>query len=265
MAIHLDNVPLSINIVNWFLENNTSVVDDITRDSYLLLKNNIEGWKKGTNIRATFKTSQKQESDKIKENLSLYLNQLSATNFNTLEKKIKNEIENSAEATTILLELILNIGLQQLNNLELLITLITNLNQTNSMIDKLIIKLTQLQFVKIDQSNYNQLCLDTRNNLIFKNGFIFLGMIFVKTNLLDISIIIDKLNYLENLLLATEDKEILEKIIEVYIEFIKCISKKLEKVYYNNIIEKLNIWKSDKNRFSNKARFAILDFMETLN
>jgi hypothetical protein len=264
MTIYLDNVQLSISILNWFLENNTCVVDDATRENYLMLKNNIEGWKKGTNIRTGVKPSLKQESEKIRENLSLYLNQLSATNFNTLEKKIRNEIENSVEATTILLELILNIGLQQENNLELLITLLSNLNEMNTMIEKLINKLGELHIVKIDQSNYNQLCLDTRNNLLFKNGFIFLALIFTRTSILDITVIKNKLIFLENEL-EEDDKEIIEKTMEVYIEFVKRISKKLDAEYYNNIIQKFNGWKNDKNRFSNKARFAILDFIDTLN
>jgi len=264
MTIILENVSLSMNILNWFLENNTCVVDDTTRDDYLMLKNNIEGWKKGTNIKLGIKSSEKQESEKIRENLSLYLNQLSKTNFDTLQKKIKNEVENSVEANNILLELILNIGLQQENNLELLITLLSNLNQISNMIEKLIIKLDEIHIVKIDTSNYNQLCIDTRNNLIFKNGFIFLGYIFNRTSLLDITIIKNKLIFLENELL-NDDKEIVEKIIEVYIEFVKCISKKLQTEQFSNIIEKFNVWKNDKVRFSNKARFAILDFIDTLN
>ena len=264
MTSILENVSLNINILNWFLENNTCVVDDTTRDHYLMLKNNIEGWKKGTNIRLGTKSNAKQESQKIRENLSLYLNQLSSTNFNTLEKKIKNEIDNSLEANNILLELILNIGLQQENNLELLILMVSNLNEISNMLEKLIIKLDELHIKKIDQSNYNQLCLDTRNNMIYKNGYIFLGLIFLRTTLLDSSVIKNKLILLENEL-QNEDKEIVEKTIEVYIEFVKCISKKLEPEYYSNIIQKFNGWKNDKNRFSNKARFAILDFIDTLN
>ena len=81
---------MNINILNWFLENNTCVVDDTTRDHYLMLKNNIEGWKKGTNIRLGTKSNAKQESQKIRENLSLYLNQLSITLL--LHLKLKTRI-----------------------------------------------------------------------------------------------------------------------------------------------------------------------------
>lgn len=263
MTIFLDGVQLNISILNWFLENYTCSIDEATRENYLLLKNNIEGWKKGTNVRTGTKNTNKQECEKIRENLSLYLNQLSSTNFNTLEKKIRNEIDNSVEATHILLELILNIGLQQENNLELLITLIFNLKQTSSMIEKLVFKLDQLRIVKIDQSNYNQLCIDTRNNLIFKNGVIFLALIFVRSTEIHIDIIKNKVIFLENEL-GNEDKEIVEKIMEVYIEFIKRVKSKLDKEYYLNIIEKLNLWRNDKIRFSNKARFAILDYIDSI-
>ena len=51
---------------------------------------------------------------------------------------------------------------------------------------------------------------------------------------------------------------------EVYIEFIKRVKSKLDKEYYLNIIEKLNLWQNDKIRFSNKARFAILDYIDSI-
>ena len=268
MTIFLENVSININILNWFLENYTCHVDDDTRENYLLLKNNIEGWKKGANLRSNIRssTNDKLESEKIKENLSLYLNQLSATNYNTLERKIKNEIENSSDASNILLDLILNIGLQQENNLELLITLVSNLKMTKGIIQKLIIKLDEINIVKIDQSNYNQLCIDTRNNLIFKNGYICLALIFIRSNELSIDTIKKNMNRLEKEL-DNEDKEIVEKYMEVFIELMKRLSHKLkdiDNIFYKTIIDKLNIWKNDKNRFASRARFAILDFFDSI-
>ena len=109
MTVLLENIVPSINILNWFFENNTNQVDENTRDQYILLKNNIEGWKKGANLRTTTNQSDKLETDKIKENLSLYLNQLSSTNYITLEKKIIKEIDNSNDSQNILLDLIINI------------------------------------------------------------------------------------------------------------------------------------------------------------
>jgi hypothetical protein len=267
MTIFLENVVPSINVLNWFLENNTCQVDEKIRDEYILLKNNIEGWKKGSNLRTTVKiSSEKLETDKIRENLSLYLNQLSTTNYITLEKKIIKEIDNSTEAMNILLDLILNIGMQQENNLELLITLVSNLKLLPGTIDKLELKLNELHIVKIDQSNYNQLCIDTRNNLILKNGVIFLALIFSRSNELNIQIVRNKFVFLEGKL-QNDDKEIVEKYMEVYIELLKRVYiklKQLDKTFYDTIINKLNSWKNDKIQFTSRSRFAILDLFDSL-
>jgi hypothetical protein len=267
MTIFLENVVPSINVLNWFLENNTCQVDEKIRDEYILLKNSIEGWKKGSNLRTTIKiSSEKLETDKIRENLSLYLNQLSATNYITLEKKIIKEIDNSNEAMNILLDLILNIGMQQENNLELLITLVSNLKLLPGTIDKLELKLNELHLVKIDQSNYNQLCIDTRNNLIFKNGVIFLALIFSRSTVLNIEIILNKFLFLEGKF-QNDDKEIVEKYMEVYIELLKRVHiklKQMDKAFYDTIINKLNSWKNDKIQFTSRTRFAILDLFDNL-
>jgi superfamily II DNA/RNA helicase len=42
MTIFFENVVPSINVLNWFLENNTCQVDEKMRDEYILLKNNIK-------------------------------------------------------------------------------------------------------------------------------------------------------------------------------------------------------------------------------
>ena len=267
MTVLLENIVPSINILNWFFENNTNQVDENTRDQYILLKNNIEGWKKGANLRTTTNQSDKLETDKIKENLSLYLNQLSSTNYITLEKKIIKEIDNSNDAQNILLDLIINIGIQQENNLELLITLVSNLKLIKEVIEKLEIKINTLDIVKIDQSNYNQLCIDTRNNLIFKNGVVFLALIFSRSNELNIEIIRNKFVYLENKF-KNDDKEIVEKYMEIYIELLKRVHikfKQLDKTFYDSIIFKLNFWKNEKQQFTSRTRFAILDFFDSIN
>jgi hypothetical protein len=265
-VVYLENAHLNITLLNWFLENNTCQVDEETRNKYLSLKNNIEGWKKGTNLRQlNLKNSNhKLESDKIKENLSLFLNQLSKSNFNLIEKKIKLEIENSSEAENILLDLILNIGLQQENNLELLITLVANQNLMSGIINKLIQKLDSIQLVKIDQSNYNQICIDTRNNLIFKNSFILLSIIFNRCNLLTIETIKEKIAFLETKI-TTDEKENVEKYMEILIDILKRISEKLKKnnpLFFEELIAKLIAYKNDKIRFTNRTRFAIMDYFD---
>jgi len=260
MMVYLENVPLNITLLNWFLENNTHQVDEETRNKYLSLKNNIEGWKKGTNLRQMNmkNSSQKLESDKIKENLSLFLNQLSKSNFNLIEKKIKSEIENSPEAENILLDLILNIGLQQENNLELLITLVSNQNLMSGIIEKLITKLGTIQLVKIDQSNYNQICADTRNNLIFKNCFILLSIIFNRSTAISLETIKDKIR--------TDEKENVEKYMEIFIDMLKRITATLKtkhSAFFEEIMEKLISYKNDKIRFTSRTRFAIMDYFDS--
>lgn len=263
-VVYLENANLNITLLNWFLENNTHQVDEETRNKYLSLKNNIEGWKKGTNLRQLNNSNHKLESDKIKENLSLFLNQLSKSNFNLIEKKIKLEIENSSEAENILLDLILNIGLQQENNLELLITLVANQNLMSGIIHNLIHKLDSIHLVKIDQSNYNQICIDTRNNLIFKNSFILLSIIFNRCNLLTVETLKDKMSFLETKI-NTDEKENVEKYMEILIDIMKRISEKLKKnhgLFYDEIIAKLIAYKNDKIMFTNRTRFAIMDYFD---
>ncbi len=267
MMVYLENVRLNITLLNWFLENNTHQVDEETRNKYLSLKNNIEGWKKGSNLRQMNmkNSSQKLESDKIKENLSLFLNQLSKSNFNLIEKKIKSEIENSPEAENILLDLILNIGLQQENNLELLITLVSNQNLMSGIIEKLITKLGTIQLVKIDQSNYNQICADTRNNLIFKNCFILLSIIFNRSTAVSLEVIREKIRFLDDKI-NTDEKENVEKHMEILIDMLKRITETLkikDKAFFEEIIEKLISYKNDKLRFTSRTRFAIMDYFDS--
>ena len=148
----------------------------------------------------------------------------------------------------------------------MLITLVSNLKLLPGTIDKLESKLNELHLVKVDQSNYNQLCIDTRNNLIFKNGVIFLALIFSRSSELNIEIICNKFLFLEGKL-QNEDKEIVEKYMEVYIELLKRVRiklKQLDKMFYDTIINKLNSWKNDKIQFTSRTRFAILDLFDSI-
>jgi hypothetical protein len=110
------------------------------------------------------------------------------------------------------------------------------------------------------------LCIDTRNNLIFKNGVIFLALIFSRSTELNIEIIRNKFLFLEGKL-QNEDKEIVEKYMEVYIELLKRVRiklKQLDKMFYDTIINKLNSWKNDKIQFTSRTRFAILDLFDSI-
>ena len=77
-------------------------------------------------------------------------------------------------------------------------------------------------------------------------------------------------NYIKVLnkkIFTSDDKELAEKYLEVYIEFIKKVEKKLKEnneTLHQLLIEELNVWKMDKIHFTNRARFAILDFIESI-
>ena len=64
--------------------------------------------------------------DKIKENLSLYLNQITMSNFATIHKKIVSDIDNNEEARMLFIELILTHSLSQPNQLPIIVDLLLN-------------------------------------------------------------------------------------------------------------------------------------------
>ena len=92
VIFHIDNIPVSYNILQWFFENNSDTVSETYKQEFLELKNTIEGWKKGTHVRQNKFSNSKSEIEKVKENLSLYLNQLSNSNYNIIENNISKEI-----------------------------------------------------------------------------------------------------------------------------------------------------------------------------
>jgi hypothetical protein len=268
VIFYIDNIPVSYNILQWFFENNSDTVSETYKQEFLELKNTIEGWKKGTHVRQNKFSNSKSEIEKVKENLSLYLNQLSNSNYNIIENKICKEIDNSSESVDMLLELILLNGIPQENNLLLLGKLLQNLKLDELFLKKLEEQLKKSNITKIDQSNYDQLCATNRINLIYKNGYIFIGNMYSVNNS---SITTQQLeNYIKVLnkkIFLSDDKELSEKYLEVYIEFIRKVEKKLkdsDEPFHRQLIEELNIWKMDKLQFTNRARFSILDFIESI-
>ena len=55
-------------------------------DSFFALKGSVEGWKKGTLLRVS-NQKVRTSSEKIKENLQLYTNQLANNNYNIIFQK----------------------------------------------------------------------------------------------------------------------------------------------------------------------------------
>ena len=261
------NISLTKNIINWFLENITLEVDEEQRNNYLTLKKNVEGWKKGTQVRNP-KQNVRNTIDIIKENLSLYLNQISNSNYDIIKKKIINEIDNSLEAQDLFIELILNNCLSQVNNLPLIVELLLDLKYIPQLVLNLEKQLYDGKLRETDPNNYDQLCIDNKNNLVHKNGFLFLGMIFNKSNEITIS---KQLNYFDlleaNIIDETHSKDLSEKYIDIYVEFIRLVGAQLKKTsndIYNDILNKLIKWKDMRQRFTNRARFSILDYLDEI-
>lgn len=263
----LDKLSPSYDILLWYLENYTCQVNDEIQDQFIELKNSIEGWKKGTHVRST-KVINVSELERIRENLSLYINQLSIGNYSIIEGKIINELDNSIESQNLLIDLIILNGLPQENNLTLLCSMIINLKLTPILIQKLENKLKLCEIKKTDSSNYDQMCIDIKHNTVCKNIFILFSMLYnndvseIDTN--KIRIFVD---ILKDRIAESTDKEIVEKYVEIFVDFIKRIDTKLQtcsKVIYKDIHTQLTMWKQSKDQISNRGRFAILDYLDSI-
>ena len=263
----LDKLNPSYNILLWYLENYTGQVSDTIKDQFIELKNSIEGWKKGTHVRST-KVINVSELERIRENLSLYINQLSVGNYSIIEGKIINELDNNAESQNLLIDLIISNGLPQENNLTLLCSMVIQLKLTSILVQKLENKLKLCDIKKTDSSNYDQMCIDIKHNTVCKNIFILFSMLY-NNHVLEIDT--DKIqvfvDILKDRITESTDKEIIEKYVEIFVDFIKRIDTKLQtcsKVIYKDIHAQLTVWKQSKEQISNRGRFAILDYLDSI-
>jgi hypothetical protein len=263
----LDKLTPSYDILLWYLENCTCQVNDVTKDQFIELKNSIEGWKKGTHVRST-KIINVSELERIRENLSLYINQLSVGNYSIIEGKIINELDNSTSSQNLLIDLIILNGLPQENNLTLLCNMIIHLKLTPILILKLENKLKLCDIKKTDSSNYDQMCIDIKHNTICKNIFILFSMLYnndvTEIDTDKIRIFVD---ILKDRIAEATDREIIEKYVEIFVDFIKRIDTKLQKcskVIYKDIHSQLTLWKQSKEQISNRGRFAILDYLDSV-
>lgn len=263
----LDNLKPSYSILLWYLENYTCQVNDTVKDQFIELKNSIEGWKKGTHVRST-KVINVTELERIRENLSLYINQLSVGNYSIIEGKIINEIDNSTESQNLLIDLIILNGLPQENNLTLLCNMIIHLKLTHILIQKLENKLKLCEIKKTDSSNYDQMCIDIKHNTVCKNIFILFSMLYnndvpeIDTNKIQVFV-----DILKERIAESTDKEIVEKYVEIFVDFMKRIDSKLQmcsKVIYKDIHAQFTIWKQSNDQISNRGRFAILDYLDSV-
>lgn len=263
----LDKLNPSYNILLWYLENYTGQVSDTIKDQFIELKNSIEGWKKGTHVRST-KVINISELERIRENLSLYINQLSVGNYSIIEGKIINELDNNAESQNLLIDLIISNGLPQENNLTLLCSMVIHLKLTSILVQKLENKLKLCDIKKTDSSNYDQMCIDIKHNTVCKNIFILFSMLYNNhVSEIDTDKIQVFVDILKDRITESTDKEIVEKYVEIFVDFIKRIDTKLQtcsKVIYKDIHAQLTLWKQSKEQFSNRGRFAILDYLDSI-
>lgn len=263
----LDKLSPSYDMLLWYLENYNGQVSDTIKDQFIELKNSIEGWKKGTHVRST-KVINVSELERIRENLSLYINQLSVGNYSIIEGKIINELDNNVESQNLLIDLIILNGLPQENNLTLLSSMVIHLKLTSILVQKLENKLKLCDIKKTDSSNYDQMCIDIKHNTVCKNIFILFSMLY-NNNVPEIDT--DKIqvfvDILKDRITESTDKEIVEKYVEIFVDFIKRIDTKLQmssKVIYKNIHAQLTLWKQSKEQISNRGRFAILDYLDSV-
>ena len=183
------------------------------------------------------------DMEKLKENLSLYLNQLSQSNLATIQSKIAKEIEYSSDSQNMLIDLILTNGLSQSNNLPVLLQLLYNLKLISQLAGIQEKKLFENTLKETDASNYDQMCDFNRFNLIYKNGYIFLGLIYNKCGEISLQRLIKLFHLLEsNIVDENKSKELTEKYIDIYVEFIRLVGAQLKKTsndIYNDILNKL--------------------------
>jgi hypothetical protein len=231
-------------------------------DKFFALKASVEGWKKGTLLRVSNQKI-RTSSEKVRENIQLYTNQLANNNYNIIFQKIKVEIENTNEGIFILQDIILKDTIRQENNLELLAKLTIDLNILEQIKTHLIDLLDKYSVNTEDTTNnYDQFCIDNNANLIFKNRYLILCVYFNLDKLDNIVL------YLNNLVKCFEnenDKSISERYILTYISCLKKINihlkQKLPDVH-KNYINELNRYLEKPKLMSSKSCIAIMNILD---
>lgn len=268
----IDTSVLSIHTLQWFLENITKQVSEAQRETFIQLKNSIEGWKKGTMVRAC-KQYRKSEEDKIRENLSLYLNQLSAANYSAIFTKIKNELDEEWSATSpatmsprdVLFDIMFTNTIIQPNAITLLSRLIVDLQICEHTLRSLRDRFATMSIMYVERANYDNMCIANKNNVVFKNTLLFMA----KHGILlwnDIEARIQ--SHLDAIRRSDEGagmvlKEQVEGYVDCYVELLKEYYATIPRDELCGIHRRLCSWKSDKVLFTNRARFTIYDLYDT--
>ena len=258
---------LSLTTLHWFLENCTKQVSEAQRELFIELKNSIEGWKKGTMVRAC-KAYRKSEADKVRENISLYLNQLTSANYASIFPKIKNEMEDEwigpdqqQTSFDILFDIMFTNTIIQPHANTVLTRLNKDLHIQERTFEKLREKVRAMSVVYVDTDNYDTMCIANKNNLIFKHCILFLAnngdYLFS-----DLEQRIQHL--LKDAAAPMAQKEQVEGYVDCYITLLKEHYTTLTREDARRMDGLLQTWKSDKQLFTNRARFMIYDFYDAL-
>jgi hypothetical protein len=250
------NVSVDINLTYKLVKDLSPMFSELLDQSYLdkfySLKSNVEGWKKGNLLKVTGQ-KQKTTSEVTKENLTLYINQITHSNYNITKNKIQNEIDNEMSINS-LIDLILNDAIRQSNNLCILADLIIDLDLYEKLVLNLESKLDIIITTTKHNSEYDKFCSDNTNNLIFKNRFVLLGY-FYKHGLLNN---IDKyLDILKNMI-NNLDKSKNEIYVLTLVELLKSLDNKTQFIEYYNYLEELSTTKL----ITTKSIITILNLLD---
>jgi hypothetical protein len=246
----LKNVHLTYSLVKKLDVLHSELLDQDQLDIFYNLKSNVEGWKKGNLLKVSGQ-KHKTTTEMTTENLRLYVNQLTNSNYNTIREKIVTELDNDT-SRSILINLVLDDAIKQTNNLQLLSKLVCDLNMYESLLSTISEKLDKNINVSV-RNDYDQFCIDNMNNLIFKNRFVLLSF-FYKSHDLDMN------KYLDILVkgIDTLDKIQNEIYVLTLVELLKAINEPEKFANYYTYIKNL----TESKLITTKSVVTILNLID---
>ena len=174
----------------------------------------------------------------------------------------------SSSPRDILFDIMFSNTIIQPNAITLLSRLITDLQIGEPTMKSLCYKFSKMSILYVERSNYDNLCVANKNNIIFKNTVLFMA----KHGVLLCSDIEERIKtHLRAIqtTTATEEadttmlKEQVEGYVDCYVELLKEYYGSIPRDELFRIHGMLCSWKSDKVLFTNRARFTIYDLYDT--
>ena len=92
-----------------------------------------------------------------------------------------------------------------------------------------------------------------------------MSIIFNRSTAVGLEVIREKIRFLDDKI-NTDEKENVEKYMEIFIDMMKRITDTLKikhTAFFEEIMEKLISYKNDKIRFTSRTRFAIMDYFDS--